>query len=85
MTRKIVMMDICKNRIWKETAYFLKLYKMKNVHDLKTYNIYSSALISLFRKTELEINKNIIYDKFEYRKKIKIMENEINKKLSKVT
>lgn len=84
MTRRIVLLTICKNVVWKETAKYLKHYRMESKGDLEVYNAYASALISLYRKTEFEIdNKNIRYTKFEYEDKIKSLEKEILKKLAK--
>lgn len=84
MTRKIVLLTICKNIVWKETAKYLKHYRMKSKWDMNIYNIYVSALIDMYRKTEFEINnKDIRYTKFEYIEKIKKLEVEILEKLAK--
>jgi len=83
MTRKIVLLTICKNIVWKETSKYLKHFRMKNMDNLDTYNIYAWELIALYRKTENEIdNDNIRYTKFEYRDKIIELEAKIIKKLS---
>lgn len=84
MTKKIVLLSICKNVVWKETAKYLKLYRMKYINDLDTYNAFSSAVIELYRKVEYKIHsKWLRYTRLEYRKKIEKLETEIIKKLAK--
>jgi hypothetical protein len=55
MTKKIVLRTICQNGIWKETAKYLKHYRMKSKGDLDIYNLYLSALMNIRRKTEAHI------------------------------
>ena len=84
MTKRIVLIAICKRVVWKETAKYLKHYRMKSKWDMDLYNPYASALIEMYRKTEFDIDhKNIRYTKFKYREKILKLEAKITKRLAK--
>jgi len=75
MTRKIVLIAIYKNIIWKETAKYLKYYRVKNFWDLDSYNIIASKIIWLYRKIEFKIDtENLKINKCEYIKMIKELE-----------
>ena len=68
MTRKVVLIAISKNVVWKETARQLKLYRMKYIWDLDKYNIVACKLIEFYRKIEFEIETEWKrYTKFQYR------------------
>ncbi len=78
MTRKAVVLAICKNNIWKETAKYLKHYRMKYLWDIDSYNKKASKIIGLYREIEFKIdNDGFKISKFEYRDLIKEFEKEI--------
>ena len=75
MTRKTVLIAISKNVIWKETAKYLKYYRVKNFWDLKSYNIIAWKIIELYRKIEFKINtENFKIKKSDYIEMIKELE-----------
>ena len=75
MTRTIVLIAICKNTVWRETARYLKHYRMASLWNLEEYNKSAWKLIELYRKIEFKINnENYRISKFDYIEMIKNLE-----------
>lgn len=69
---------ICiKNKIWQETAIWLKHYRTK--YWIEEYNLRKDPLIALYRKIELELDNFNYISEFEYRDMIKKLNKDFEK------
>jgi hypothetical protein len=80
MVCREVVISAKRGKLWKITARYMKLCKMKSVYDLEQYNLYFFKLQAEYRENEALVYKNEKIDFIDYEKRLKEIVSCIGKK-----